>query len=202
MLNRRSSPTLRHQAQQGMVLLVALIVLVLVTLGGLALMRSVDTATLVAGNLAFQQAATRASDRGVENAITMLAGKAVGGGTALNSDDPGAGYFATLTSANSPSGTQSWRAYWQASLAANAVEIDAGFGNRAQYVVHRMCAAAGAPSIAGCVASPGQATTTGNAEEAGQIQLQGNNNRVYYRITVRVEGPRRTESYVQAHVAM
>lgn len=51
-----------RRAQQGVVLFVALIILVAMTLAGIALMRSVDTNVLIAGNLAFRQGATMAGD--------------------------------------------------------------------------------------------------------------------------------------------
>lgn len=191
--------------QRGMVLVVSLIVLVLVTLGALAVMRSVDTATLLTGNLAFQQASLRASDTGVEAAITMLQTKAASVGSVdLNTNDSSNGYFATLQSSDSPAANQSWRAFWTANLNASSVTMPVDqLGNTVQYVVHRMCANAQPPTSGGqCVSAAGTATTVGNAEEAGQLQLQGNNSRIYYRITVRVTGPRRTESYVQTHVAM
>jgi Tfp pilus assembly protein PilX len=51
------------------VLFIALIVLVAMTLAGIAIMRSVDTATLIAGNLAFKQGTVQSSDNGVEQAF-------------------------------------------------------------------------------------------------------------------------------------
>ena len=44
-------------------------------------------------------------------------------------------------------------------------------------------------------------TATGNAEEAGEIQLNAPSE-VYYRITARVDGPRNTVSYIQVVVAI
>jgi hypothetical protein len=41
----------------------------------------------------------------------------------------------------------------------------------------------------------------GNGQGAGDVQINAAS-QVYYRITVRVAGPKRTESYVQSHVAM
>ena len=49
-------------AQHGVVLLISLIVLVAMTLAGIAVMRSVDTNVLIAGNLAFRNAALSAAD--------------------------------------------------------------------------------------------------------------------------------------------
>ena len=57
-----------RRAQQGVVLFIALIILVAMTLAGIALMRSVDTNVLIAGNLAFRQANTMYADTGVEAA--------------------------------------------------------------------------------------------------------------------------------------
>ncbi|MBL0167677.1 MAG: hypothetical protein IPP85_11310 [Propionivibrio sp.] len=44
--------------QGGVVLMIALIILVALTIGGIALVRSVSMTSIIAGNLAFQQAAT------------------------------------------------------------------------------------------------------------------------------------------------
>ena len=60
------------RAQRGVVLFIALIVLVAMSLAGIALMRSVDTNVLVAGNLAFRQTNTMYGDVGVEAASTTL----------------------------------------------------------------------------------------------------------------------------------
>jgi hypothetical protein len=57
-------------------LFVALIVLVAMSLAGIALMRSVDTNVLIAGNLAFRQGATARGDWGVEDARTWITANA------------------------------------------------------------------------------------------------------------------------------
>src|SRR4051794_33864237 len=61
-VQRISSRGIAHRRQQGVVLLIALIVLVAMTLAGIGLVRSVDTGNMVAGNLAFKQGATLAGD--------------------------------------------------------------------------------------------------------------------------------------------
>ncbi len=53
-------------------LFIALLVMVALSLAGIALIRSADTATIVAGNLAFKQAAASAVDRSIEQAIEAL----------------------------------------------------------------------------------------------------------------------------------
>lgn len=201
MLKRPMPETpVRRAAQRGMVLLVALVVLVAIMIAGIAMMRSVDSTTLVAGNLAFQQSATNSADQGIEKAMAMLRTRSA---SQLSADDPTNGYFATMTSSQSPAAGQTWQSFWDANLAAAA--SDAGTdqaGNHIYFVVHRECQGNGLPgSGAQCVASPAVTTSTGNSQEAGEIELSSAS-QIYYRITVRVSGPRRTESYVQSHIAM
>ena len=54
--------------QRGVVLFIALIVLVAMSLAGIAIMRSVDTGNLIAGNVAFQQGTLASADRGIDDA--------------------------------------------------------------------------------------------------------------------------------------
>lgn len=190
-------------SQQGMVLLVALVVLVAIMVAATAMMRSVDTATLVSGNLAFQQAATNAADRGVEQAIAMLQQKRADG--TLDANDPSNGYFAKLRTdeGDNPAPGQSWEQFWQANMRTSA--FDAGedaFNNQIWFVVHRICNLPAAPNMGGdCVASP-RVTREGNEDpNVGPITIKAAT-ALYYRVTVRVVGPRRTESYVQTHIAM
>ena len=202
MLKRHStSARLGRAAQRGMVLLMALIVLVAVMIAGIAMIRSVDTATLVSGNLAFQQAATYAADKGVEKALVMLKQKQADG--TLDNNDPSNGYYASLRSTDSPASGQSWQEFWSSTLSGAAYDVGADqFANHIYYVVHRQCANPKPPGSGGlCVASPAVTKASGNAQEAGEVELQAAS-QIYYRITVRVSGPRRTESYVQSHVAL
>src|ERR687895_391378 len=58
--------------QKGVVLFIALIVLVALMLASISLVRSVDTANVIAGNLAFKQASVQAADFGIEVAAAAL----------------------------------------------------------------------------------------------------------------------------------
>lgn len=79
------------RSQEGLALFVALIVLVAMSIAGVALIRSVDTGTLIARNLAFQQSATLSGDQGIETARTWL----LNNSSSLTGDRPGNGYYAT-----------------------------------------------------------------------------------------------------------
>jgi type IV pilus assembly protein PilX len=197
-----SSSGKQHIRQQGVVLVIALIVLIAMTLAGIALMRSVDTSNLIAGNLAFQQAATHSADAGVEEAVKWLETA----GVALQASDSTHGYAANGSDAsNNPTAGQSWDAFWNATLAARKVDVNGGdpdgAGNSVSYVIDRMCAYTGATTGgASCTASPVVSAATGN-NEGTEVQLNAPSV-VYYRVTVRVSGPRNTVSYVQAVLAI
>lgn len=188
---------------RGAVLFIALIVLVAMTLAGIAIMRSVDTATLIAGNLAFKQGTVQASDNGVEVAYQWL----ITHRAALNNSDTTTGY-------NSANANPVWTnaATWNNSI---NLGVDAA-GNTISYLIHRMCNCVDVPYNGTClvtgisnqcaldnpavaVAPPppteGESYTVG---APGYLQ----DPKVYYRITVRSQGPRSTVSYIQAMVAI
>jgi Tfp pilus assembly protein PilX len=201
--------------QRGVVLVIALIVLVAMTLAAIAMVRSVDTGNLIAGNMAFQQSAIHSGDTGIESAIAWLEScnnnTASCGSTTLNNDSPSNGYAANgAVAARSPAAGQSWDAYWSANMTScsattpniRCLPAQAGTDNVVSYVIDRMCNSAGAKTTGAlCVASPIVNAATGNAEEAGEIQLNAPSV-VYYRITARIAGPRNSVSYVQAMVSM
>lgn len=206
----RGAALRRHgSAQRGVVLVMALIVLAAMTLAGIGLMRSVLTGNKVAGNLAFQQSATHEADRGVEAAIVWLENTAAASPVTLHiSQLPGInlGYFASWqpnTDPNAAGGSweQSWMA-WEGTGRVNDLGRDANTGNRVRFVIHRLCNAEGAPeSGIFCNASPSRVGDEGSSRGAGVPPINVPSQR-YYRITVRVDGPRNTVSFVQSIVAL
>jgi type IV pilus assembly protein PilX len=188
-------------AQKGVVLLIALIVLVVMTMAGLSLLRSVDVATLITGNMAFQQAAIQYGDVGTETAVGWLETNA---GTNLHNNVAGSGYAA---SRQDPVAGQTWDAFWTAVLSAQKYQVPplAGdtTGNVVEYAIQRLCATAGDPTAVGTNCSVPQTTSSSSASSkgAGVVALQYNG-QIYYRITSRITGPRNTISYVQVIVAL
>ena len=187
--------------QKGVVLLIALIVLVAMTLAGIALVRSVDTGNVIAGNLAFQQAASSAGDAGIETAINWLENN--NSGVTLHSSNTAVGYVAFV---QNPAANQNWDNYWTTVLVpgglVRTLAADSG-GNVVAYSIQRLCNATGDPvnTGTGCAQAQSGGTTSGNSKGAGVVALLYNS-QVYYRITSRIVGPRNTVSYVQAIVSM
>src|SRR5437762_3164942 len=86
-------------AERGVVMFIALLVMVALSLAGIALIRSADTATIVSGNLAFKQAAVYAVDRSVEQAIAALFDPPAPAIVNKTADLPAQNYFACVQAA-------------------------------------------------------------------------------------------------------
>lgn len=195
--------TLPPRARQtGVVLVITLIVLVAMTLAAIALVRSVDTTNVIAGNLAFKQATVNSSDQATEAAVAWLEKN----GNALFTNNAPNGYTATE---QQPAANQSWDNFWNNTIAPANLAVcwptncnpDAA-GNVVRYTIHRLCGATGAPGTIGvnCSYSPTTYVITSSLG-SGTVVLNSVN-QIYYRITIQVTGPRNTVSYAQAVVAL
>jgi type IV pilus assembly protein PilX len=174
--------------QRGVVLFIALIVLVAMTLAGLGMMRSVDANNLIAGNLAFKNAATSAGDAAVEAARTWIAAQTPG---QLETNQAGLGYFANWEPTFDPN-TFDWTASSQ------LVGADS-YGNTIRYVAHRMCNES-AKSINATNCAKVINSSVGTSKSQKNRQQPKTSSLAFYRITAKVQGPKYTVSYLQAFI--
>lgn len=165
--------------QQGVVLMIALIALVAISMAGIALMRSVDTSNVVAGNIAFNEAAVQMTEIGAERAYVDIAANA----TWIHPT------YAPLGAGNLP--TQN-PLNWQTVQAATA-NLPTGYSVR--YVIERMCTNAAAPTFATCRAVPVY-------DAQFPPVLVPNAAKLFYRITVEVTGPRDTRALSQYYYGL
>ncbi|MBK8063760.1 MAG: hypothetical protein IPK29_06610 [Betaproteobacteria bacterium] len=180
--------------QQGVVLFVSLIILVAMSLAGLAVMRTSGTGLLVTANLAFKQSATASADRGIEAARAWMLGQS---GATLDADNAAIGYYS------------SWGTFDPFTFTWSGVPVIAAdaSGNAVRFVVHRLCQTAnttinatGQQCIVRTTSSSG-ASSGGSAGGVGYGSFNLSSKiSPYYRITVRAEGPKNTVSYVQSIV--
>lgn len=190
------SPIQTAGKQKGIVLFISLIVLVAMTLAGIAVTRSVDTGNVISGNVAFKQATLASADRGIQAAIAfLLAGNNSGN---LISDIPVSGYF----SANATHSNWSDPTIWEEAIEvpdASGDSPDAG-GNTVSYIIHRLCQDPGtAPNEYCAQASQNSSSAQGGDMGVGS-QPMTPPPAIYYRVSVRVQGPRETLSIVQTNV--
>lgn len=195
--------------EDGVVLMIALITLIAMTLAAIGIMRSVDTGTMVAGNIGFRQAAVATGDGGIEDARQWL----IANETSLITDNPARGYYSTRQDNLDMTGNKEHLGAdgvdWDGTNSNHAVkafaagDIDSS-GNKVYLLIHRLC------SIPGGINAPGQSCATaesagsGSSQDAPDYSTYGLKlkNQVYYRITARVAGPKNTVSFVQAVILL
>ena len=181
----------RSSLQRGVTLLVALIVLLVMTITGLALVRTSTLGAGVSGSLSLKQSATSGGDLGLETGVAKLNELYATGPAQLGADNSTYGYYASVD----PRVASKDLPWSSAVVAAN----DDGLGNEVRYIVHRLCSQAGAVNVTGqnCVMPQG-AACPGSSESMGSVQMC--NEIPMYRVTAQVKGPRDTLSYVQMSV--
>jgi Tfp pilus assembly protein PilX len=176
--------------QKGITLIIALIALVALTLAGIALMRSVDTNNVIAGNFAFRQASMQATDTGVEDAFTQLKTIATS-----SVDTPIANQYFTVMQpldSNGIPNTVTW----------SSVPSTTRGDYTVRYVIERMCTGTNGVAItdivSNCVADQG--TQASGSQKSGSPVFSAAS-AVNFRVTVRVEGPRNTVAMSQTILA-
>jgi len=186
--------------QSGVVLFIALIVMVALSIAGIALLRSVDTSVSVTANLGFRQASIPPTNWAVENAIRALFEKGTIADKNKSKDDEN--YYAYRIEkkvVSRPEDKHGVPYDLQGVKPDNypgtfVTETDSA-GNTIRYVIERMCLDEGEASVANCDMSPPKQSYATTAMELNKIILD----RVpFYRLTVRVDGPNNTTTYAQA----
>lgn len=198
--------------QKGVVLLITLIMLVAMTLAAIALIRSVDTTNLVAGNLAFQQTSFNAADRGTEEAINYLYtvpdltcnGTGVGLACAQgykSFHEPGL---------EPPAVGATWDSFWNSMIGVNRPGVKAlttmPAGYSGAFVIEAWCTQAGRQRPNCSIPVVNTVTTLAQGADMGSqvrkaIPSVNTTLFYYYRITTRVVGPRNSVGYVQTFIA-
>ena len=127
--------------QRGAVLFITLVVMILMTLAGIAAVRATDTGAVIAGNFAFKQAATQASDRAITDALNNLANISTGGSGNSNIANR---YYSTrqtpLDSLGIPTAINWANVQCSDETGAAVNNCDTATGTyRVQYVIERQC---------------------------------------------------------------
>lgn len=213
---RPNRPRRLSGRQEGVSVYVALIALVVLSLASVAILRSVDTSSLVVSNVALKKGATIVADQAAEAAITWLGGNL--GGSSLHDDIVDSGYYSNSREALDPIGTGTdasrvlvdWdnndcadqgSACLEAITPADTTDVN---GYTASYVILRLCATSGDPNAIGNSCLVPAASVTGSPKRGGldysdYVRFAGESG-PYFRIIVRARGPRNTTSYTETIV--
>lgn len=208
--------------QRGLSLIFALLALMVLSLGAVALVRSVDSGNLVLGNLGFKQEATTSADRGTQAAIDWLSANSA----SLDASNAVVGYYATAhdeldaTGQHSSQATRSlidWNgdscAYAAGTASAictlsSRTVVTAGDDEPVtlRYAIFRLCTQAAAPSATGnsCAkpasANVGPAADKGSLDYAKPAPLTVSGSGNLYRVVVQAVGARNTASITETIV--
>ena len=179
-----------RNGQRGIVMWVALIVLIVMTLAGLAMVRQSSSGLSIAGNIAFKQNATSSADAGTEVARSWFTAQST---ATLEADSPAQGYFSTWNPSVDPT-TFPWDN-------ANSVPVilDANVGNTSRYRIERLCQNTGSSAATTQVCSdlPDDSGQPHGGPSYNSGTPQTPVFKPYFRVTTQVTGPRNTVSYTQ-----
>ena len=189
--------------QEGMIVVFTLIAVVLLLIASVALVRSFDTSLTLAGNMAFKRDLVNQAERAVAKAIAAVStGGALGTDTTRQADSLTNNYFATTLASEAhgiPTVLIDDGAWTTAGLTATGDIADTTSGVKVRYVIDRLCLTGTvAPSSVSC------AISALGADKGGTVWIKraGGSSLPVYRVSVRVTGPRNTQTFVQASISL
>lgn len=187
MSSRSRSSVMRCAArpQRGIVMFIALIAMVVLSLAGIGVVRSVDTSASVAGNIAFRQASIVAVNRAIEESVDAIyKSKTIAD---FNADDLPHNYYASLQAGEKPDGTPAVLAGpYPPSGFTLAYYTDPTTGLEVRHIIERVCNAPGAQTVGRCDLLPPKVSPAGTDNEYKRIPIPSIPN---YRVSVRVDLP-------------
>jgi type IV pilus assembly protein PilX len=182
--------------QRGVVLIFSLIVLLILAIGAVALLRSVNSSLLSAGNLAFHRDLVNQGEQAVSSVMTEFKTNGLPLGGATTASMQLANYSATVLPTNPQGVPTALLDNTAFGLIATAADIPGRTPDvTIRYVIDRLCAPltviASSPA---CVQSTGL-PTGGTANRNTALAAPS---ATVYRISVRVDGPRGTQAFLQS----
>lgn len=199
-----------RRAQHGVVLFVALIAMVILSLAGVALLRSIDAGTSIGGNLATKQSTLGPINWAVETAVDAIFSGGPGSIPDVFNHDLNHNYYANIQPGEMPNGVPAvLYGPGAPSYPGSFQKHDDGTSNplyTVRWVIERLCQGSlpapgpylGDPltptGLQACDMLPPKVASAGTAMEervaVPPIPL--------YRVSIRVDGPANTVTYAQA----
>jgi type IV pilus assembly protein PilX len=192
-----------RRRQRGIALFVALIAMVILSLAGIALVRSVDTTNSVATNIAFRQASVGPISNAIEVAIYNLFKAPLASRISQGANDLNRSYYATLQPLEKQNGVPAVLSGDYATMSAayssaglSPPVVDGVTLMEVRSVIERICNTAGGVTIGTCDTLPPKVSSAGTDNKYKGIPLPPIPN---FRVTVRVDLPNsNTVSHAQA----
>jgi Tfp pilus assembly protein PilX len=174
--------------QGGVALPVMLIMMLVMLVTSIYLLRSSNSATLAASNLAYDATLSRAVDFGLHTGFQWLSDTAAADKASLNAHDAANGYSAIMDTTWTPNDEK----FWESSIVVQDPD-----GNRIRYAIHRMCSNPGGFSSATqrCLLTSANTVKIGNRMAIGEslasdAPAYASSPQIHYVITARIDGAR------------
>lgn len=188
-----------HIKQRGVILLLTLLAMVVLLISSVALLRSFDTSLLLSGSLAFKRDLVNQGERGIAQAIVYFNSGALSTDSARLASIPGINYSASILTSNSmgiPEALLGTTNFAAAGMSGTDI-TDSSTGVTIRTIIDRQCSAVGAFSTATCSYVPGYSDSGGT----NWLKKSGAEYVPTYRVSVRVDGPRNTQVFLQTTLA-
>lgn len=200
----------RQRGQRGIVLVFALIALVILLIGAVAVSRSLSSTQFNVGNIGFKRDLANQGERAIEAAMSLVrTGGALEAVLTREQNLQTANYSATRLATNElgiPTALLSDATFATVGTASRDIDVS-DQGIKVRYVVDRLSTAAGPCTAANCVlvnqlVAGDSASNWINSMSSSSTAANSNPGAVppqpVYRVTVRVTGPRGTRSFFQS----
>jgi type IV pilus assembly protein PilX len=209
--HHRTPPARAATGQRGLVMLFGLLAMVIMMIGAVAMIRSMNTSLSNAGNLGFKRDLTNQGERATALVITALQTGTLVNDLTRQASMPANNYSAKFLPSNAqgmPMALLDNTAFGTTGSATNDI-VDAAQSITIRYVLDRMCANDGVAAPSHCTMSDGNLPTGGSgSDQNGGIDGGGPGGssviapQAVYRLSIRVTGPRLTQAFFQTTLSL
>ncbi len=191
--------------QRGVIMLFGLIALVIMMIGAVAIVRSMNTSLSNAGNLGFKRDLTNQGERAIATVLALMQTGALGNDATRQTSDSTRNYSATMLASNAqglPNALVNDTTFGTTGQPGNDIAV-ADLGVTLRYVVDRLCINTGLADSSHCTMNDSQVPMGGNggggsiAEDTAAGSSGAVPQQVVYRLSIRVDGPRQTQAFFQ-----
>jgi len=180
------------RSQQGVALPVMLIILVIMLISSVYLLKSSNSSTMSASNMAYDAALSKAADLGLHMGFEYLQTRAEASKSLLNTDDDANGYVSFYNPLQSVDSA----AFWANKKTVDNTANGSTTADTIEYVIHRACTTTGPYDVNNaCVQTSSNPVPGARKPEAGDSLDAGapvytSAPQIHYIITARIFGPR------------
>lgn len=186
----------RRPAQRGIVMIFTLIALTLLLVAAAAVLRTVDSSSILVNNLAFRRDFTNRAESGFASAKALFTGAGALSTEAARQADSQTNHYSSSRLPNASNGMPTVLVNDTNYASTYGTPTTSG-GITVRWVIDRQCLATGAYSSSSCE----YYANSGDSGGTGWLRKPGGGTQAVYRISVRITGPRNAEAFYQSTYA-